>query len=240
MTCDRARDLIAASWLRELTESDELELRAHTLQCAACHAEMESLGALWDRLGDLPAPEPRPWRDTLLPRRKAFAWWPQIGIAFAALALGVGIGALLPKRDSHEVETLRALVALSMMQQESAAQRLRGVDYSGRLPRLDPQVTSALIDAVNHDPNTNVRLAALDALGRAAGSPAVRRSMEQSLSAQDSPMVQAALIDYLVDARDVSAPAVLRDFERKPDLEPVVIERAHAALLELNNKELRK
>ena len=253
MTCDHARDLIAASWLRELSDADERELRGHTAGCAVCRAEMDSLGAMWDRLGDLPAPEPgreldSRWRATLdgfAPARKGWGFWPQAGLAFAALAIGVGIGmgigALLPKREAgeiarlrSEVETTRAMVALSLMQQESATQRLRGVDYSGQLPRLDPQVTQALIDAVNHDANTNVRLAAIDALGRVSGSQTVLRSMAQSLPAQDSPMVQSALIDYLVDARDRTALGTLRDFERMPNLAPAVIERADAALKELN------
>jgi hypothetical protein len=66
----------------------------------------------------------------------------------------------------------------------------------------DTQVLAALLHAVNHDPNVNVRLAAVDALRKFAGNPVVKGSLDQSLVKQDSPMVQLALIDFIVDTRD--------------------------------------
>jgi HEAT repeat protein len=120
------------------------------------------------------------------------------------------------------------------MQQGSATERLRGVDYSGQMPRLEPEIIAALIEAINHDSSVNVRLAAIDALGKAAGSGGVVASLAQSLPQQDSPMVQAALIDYLVDARDHQAVGTIRQFEKQPNLDPAVIERAHTAVQELS------
>lgn len=254
MMCEHAKELIAASWLRELSSTDEGNLKLHLADCADCRQEMESLGSLWERLGDLPASEPgreldSRWAATLAshtpPPSPRWRFWParpewQAALVFAALVIGVGLGVILPKRDAgeiarlrSEVESTRAMVALSLLQQDSASQRLRGVDFSGQLPRLDSQVTEALINAVNHDPSTNVRLAAIDALGRASGSGPVVRSLATSLGAQESPMVQTALIDYLVDARDSDAAGTLRAFEKQPNLVPAVLERADAALKQL-------
>ena len=39
-------------------EAAEAQLKRHLAGCAECSAEMSELGALWERLGDLPAPEP--------------------------------------------------------------------------------------------------------------------------------------------------------------------------------------
>jgi len=58
MMCDHAKELIAASWLRELNAADEAGLKQHLAECAECGAEMTALTAIWLRLGDLPAPEP--------------------------------------------------------------------------------------------------------------------------------------------------------------------------------------
>jgi len=47
-------------------------------------------------------------------------------------------------------------------------------------------------------------------------------------------MVQAALIDYLVDARDRRAIGTLRQLAAQPDLNPAVLERTHFALQQLS------
>jgi hypothetical protein len=47
-------------------------------------------------------------------------------------------------------------------------------------------------------------------------------------------MVQAALIDYLVDARDRKAIGTLRQFAAQPDLNPAVLERARFAVQQLS------
>jgi len=97
-----------------------------------------------------------------------------------------------------EIESLRQLVALSMLQQQSPSARLRGVSYSEAISQPDEQVEQALLFAVNHDSNVNVRLSAVDALQKFAGRPDVLRAMVQAIPVQDSPLVQIALIDMLV------------------------------------------
>ena len=69
---------------------------------------------------------------------------------------------------------------------------------------------AALLYTVNHDPNVNVRLAAVDALRTYADSPVARKGMLQAIGKQDSPMVQIALIDQLADLRDPNAVPALK------------------------------
>ena len=188
-------------------------------------------------------------RATAPARRHAWwqSFWPanpawQMAVAGLCLAAGLGAGVFLPhgrgERDEvarlrEEVASTKEMVALSMLQQQSAVERLRGVDYSTRMPSLEPQVIAELIQAVNRDSNVNVRLAAIDALGKAANNSQVRESMRDSLAQQDSPMVQAALIDYLVDAREHNAVGVMRDLVARPDVNPTVRERAAYAVHQL-------
>ena len=108
-----------------------------------------------------------------------------------------------------QVESLRQLVALSLLQEQSPSARLRGVNYSYQMTQPDREVQQALLHAVNHDTNVNVRLSAVDALAKFASNPEVRRALVDSLPVQDSPLVQIALIDLLVqlNARD-AAPAM--------------------------------
>ena len=58
MMCGNAKEWMAAAWSGELDEAAEAQLKRHLAGCEECSAEMAELGALWERLGDLPAPEP--------------------------------------------------------------------------------------------------------------------------------------------------------------------------------------
>jgi hypothetical protein len=262
MICGHAKELMAAYWQRELTVEDTALLRSHLETCPECSAEMSALGGLWERLADLPTPEPSPvldsrWHETInalissqpaphpTPKWSFANFWPRnpawgIALAAACLVIGVITGMNLPRQNSEivklreEVSSTREMVALSLLEQQSATERLRGVSYSGRLESMEPDVISALTHAVAFDTSVNVRLAAIDALSKASGRPEVLRSLTQSLPAQQSPMVQAAVIDYLVDARDHQAVGALREFATQPDLNPAVLERARYAVSQLS------
>jgi hypothetical protein len=259
MICSHAKELMAAHWQGELEIAEQAALRQHLETCPECSAEMAALSGLWTRLADLPAPEPSHaldarWQSTLAtlvaankPVLRTWSladFWPgkplwQVAVALACLLIGVLVGANLPRRNNEiaklreEIAGTREMVALSLLQQQSATERLRGVDYSGRLQTMEPEVVAALTQAVAHDPSVNVRLAAIDALSKSSRSPGVMQSLTQSLPRQDSPMVQAALIDYLVDARDHQAVGTLRQLAAQPDLNPAVLERARFALQQL-------
>lgn len=259
MICSHAKELMAAHWQGELDGAEQSELRQHLENCDDCSSEMATLGGLWTRLADLPAPEPSQaldarWQSTLATLMAANkpvlrGWsladlWPRspvwsAAVALACLLMGILVGANLPRRNNEiaklreEIAGTREMVTLSLLQQQSATERLRGVDYSGSLKTMEPEVVAALTQAVAHDPSVNVRLAAIDALSKSSRSPEVLRSLTQSLPRQDSPMVQAALIDYLADARDRQAVGTLRQLAAQPDLNPAVLERARFALQQL-------
>lgn len=256
MTCGEAKQFMAASWLGETDPSAAPEFERHVQTCAECGAEMASLGGLWDRLGDMPSPEPSQamhlrWHATLeslMPKQNPVVSWfrrPvwQAAIALACTVVGVLIGANLPRHGNNdeigrlreEIASTREMVALSLLQQQSATERLRGVDYTGRMQTMEPGVVAALVQTVAHDSNVNVRLAAIDALTKVATRRDVVDSLSRTLPAQDSPLVQAALIDYLLAAHDRQSVGTLRQFAEKPDLNPEVLERTHFALAQLSH-----
>jgi hypothetical protein len=126
----------------------------------------------------------------------------------------------------EELRSTRQLVALSLLQQQSASERLQGVSFTTRLPEPDPQVLDALLHTLRFDNSVDVRLAALDALSRYGRRPEVSRGLVESLEGQQSPLVQVALIDVLVELRDSSAVAPLKRLQQAPNLDPTV--RKHA------------
>ena len=171
-------------------------------------------------------------------------WWRSRGLVMGAIAAGallVGIfaGQHLPgarvEQDQiaalrSEVYRMRQTVALSLLENQSPTDRLRGVDYSARINSPDDQVLQALLDTLDRDGNVNVRLAAADALQRYINQPLVRRRLRDSLRRQESPLLQVALLDMLAEGRDSQARPEILQLANEPDANPAVRQRARLAL----------
>jgi hypothetical protein len=167
-------------------------------------------------------------------------WWPkrpaaQLACSLGMLAIGLLAGHALTvdvqrsrevARLQEEIGSTRQLVALSLMREQSASQRLKGVDWSYQIPRPEPQVVNALLETVNYDDTIDVRLAAVDALRRLSAEAEVRTRMASALDRQDSPLVQIALIDALADSRSPEALSAIRRVAELKSVNPAV--RAHA------------
>jgi hypothetical protein len=133
-----------------------------------------------------------------------------------------------------ELTNLRQLVALSLLEQQSASQRLQGVNYSTQVDRPDPEITSALLHALRFDSSVDVRLAALDALRRYKDDPQVRSGLLAALQEQQSPLVQIALIDLFVEMHESSAKDHLRRIEQDSKTNPTVRQRAQWGIQQLS------
>ena len=132
-----------------------------------------------------------------------------------------------------ELSSTRQLVALSLLQQQSAGERLQGITWSTRVGQPDPEILGALLHSLRYDASVDVRLAALDALRHYGDQREVRTGLLDALQTQQSPLVQIALIDLLVDLRDANAVQHLRKFQQTPNLNPAVRQRAEWGLRQL-------
>jgi hypothetical protein len=163
----------------------------------------------------------------------------QAAAAAALLVVGVGAGRLVsmpPQTDPEiallrqELRDTRQMVTLSLLQQQSASERLKGVTWSSQIEQPGGEVVSALIETLRHDQNVNVRLASVDALRRFGGRAAVRGSVVDALSQQESPLVQMALIDFIVETQGPDAVMVLRRLADDMMLDMTVRARARRGL----------
>jgi len=168
----------------------------------------------------------------------AVAWSIVLVVLGTYLGLQLGSAKSSSQQDlaamHTELTNMRQMVALSMLQQQSASQRLEGVSWTRREGQLDPQVLSALMHTLRYDPSVDVRLAALDALSRHAGQPQVKKTVVDALQEQQSPLVQVALIDQLVEWQDAEAAPRLQQLRQTPNLNPTVRQRADWAISKLN------
>ena len=190
-------------------------------------------------------PGPR-WHETL--NEWIAGWWPsqpliQLSSAMALLIVGLVVGAqfMAPEAPSGdlrslegEVQSLRQLVALSLLDQQSASQRLRGVNWTSRIARPNDEILTSLVSTLNYDPNVNVRLAVIDALAEFSAVPSVREGALNSLARQESPLVQISLINFLVDIREQRSIGVFEQLKQSEAVHESVRERAEWGLNQLN------
>ena len=125
---------------------------------------------------------------------------------------------------------MRQLLTLSLMQQASASDRLKGVASTVQIDQPGMEVVQALLDTLKHDANVNVRLASIDALRRFGDREAVRHGALDAVPRQTSPLVQIALIDFLAEVAGRESSATLRSLAEDARLDRVVRDRAASAL----------
>jgi len=260
MNCEEYRIRIPELWEDTLDDETRANVEMHLAACMQCRNENEQLNAIWRGLGKIPSYEPGPglrarfyeklqayqqgYVESGLAKRRSFLeWWSvrpalQFGLSLATLAIGFLTGFFLQYRreDSqlgqlhNEVTSMRQMVALSLLQQQSASDRLKGVNWAYRVEQPDTQVLAALLYTVNHDPNVNVRLAAVDALHAFSGNTVATRGLTQAITRQASPMVQIALIDQLTEMRDRGAMPAFESLLNDKTANPEVRQRAQRAL----------
>ncbi len=201
----------------------------------------ESLGAFRHGLESAPKRGIRDRLIALWPKQPAY----QMAASFAMLAIGLGLGyqikqsPVAPVKDQpgtevaqlrDEVSSMKQMVALSLLQQQSAGERMRGVSYAYMAQPNDTQVLTALLSTVNNDESTSVRLSAVDALHAFNGSAVMRSAVVRSIRKQQNSLVQVALIDLLVDLKEKEAAPELQALSVDSKIDAGVRQHAQQAI----------
>jgi hypothetical protein len=236
MRCEDISLKLADYLAGRVVEAERAAIEKHLEGCPACLQETEGLAGTWSLLADIPAPAPdspvmrarlaalidRELQDADRPQPRQFKWNHPLVTALAA-SLVLGIGVVLGRATDRapaappdvtalhqELRDLKQMVTLSLMQQQSASERLRGVSFSNQVDGSGDEIVTALLETLKHDTNVNVRLASVDALKRFAERDVVRRAAVDALDTQLSPLVQMALIDFVVETQERGAMGALR------------------------------
>jgi hypothetical protein len=234
-TCALELETLRDTWqLLGSVPAERPDSEAMRVRFDAAVAEHQAFG---ERM-PLPAPRrasiARPWF------RRPIA---QFGLVAAVLVLGVVLGrqSLSPPAPDpqivalrQEIREMRQMMTLSLLQQQSASERLKGVTWTGQIDQPGGEIVTALLDTLMHDSNVNVRLASIDALRRFAERDAVRRGAIEALPRQTSPLVQIALIDFLVEVAGRESTTTFRGLAQDPMLDQTVRDRAAWALQQVS------
>jgi hypothetical protein len=247
MNIDRKQDLIRKFNTQQLTTSERAELENFIESGVVDIEELAGVSGLAEGIFKLEFPAPSRELDDhfyqmlALQKRsaKGFSWsdffsWeqfaPKFALAAVMLVIGLSVGYFLRpatngQNDMHaltqEVVNLKEMMMLSLLEKESATERLKAVSLTEDMNDASSKVTSALIRTLNEDENVNVRLAALDALRPYVRNSEVRQALIMSIEKQNSALVQIALAEFMVAIQEKSS---VKEFEKIIDSEKTPVE----------------
>jgi hypothetical protein len=140
----------------------------------------------------------------------------RVAAGVALLVVGAWIGFTISKQNdiklaiekarldslAIEMKITRDMMA-KMNNDQSASQRIQGVNVALTMTSTpDDAIVKALVKTMNEDKNSNVRLAALEALSKFIDDKHVRKTLIESLGKQKDPIVQIQLIQLLVKIKE--------------------------------------
>lgn len=151
------------------------------------------------------------------------------------LGAGTGFGYLLQSNNNDQLSTemreLKQLVLQTMKTKEvSAGQRIKAVNLSSQIDQVDESIVAVLLETLETDPNVNVRLSALRSLSNYADNAQVRAGLVESILEQESPIVQVALLNIMIQWQEKSAIKPFQKLLEKPDTESLVVRRIETGL----------
>ena len=208
-------------------------------------AELQALEQLFDGALNFepPAEMLYAFREKIAEERERSAnrfRWFQAAAAIVLLIGGFGLGRLAPDRNRNtaefsdlkgEIQVLQQMVMRNTLRNHTASERLKvinTIEQTGATPAA--ALIGALVHTMNYDDSPNVRTAAVEALGRFIGQEAVRAEIVHSLGEQGNPLVQIAMINQLMKARDKSAIGPIRKIADNKNALPEVRQTAELAL----------
>jgi|AntRauTorckE6833_2_1112554.scaffolds.fasta_scaffold03681_2 hypothetical protein len=207
--------------------------------------EFRELEKLHDDLGTLPVPKPgtemsanfyamlenekqaqkKPFTEKLKMLTKQWLHeitLPRVAYTTILLLIGGWGGAQLsgnqPELEqlSNEVQNMREMLMVNMLEGPSAAERLKAVNISSELPSADTEAIHALLFTLNNDPSVNVRVQTIEALKRWGNDERVRKGLVESIAGQQSAIVIIQLADAMIELElKNSAPELERLLEER-------------------------
>jgi hypothetical protein len=139
----------------------------------------------------------------------------------------------ITKMEEVLEENKRVMIAL-LDNKFSPSQRMQGVSVAYEMKKPDDEIVGVLVNTLNNDPNSNVRLAALDALGKFSSEDDVRKALIESLSTQKDPVVQIALIQLMVSMKEKSVIKQLEKITKDSKTMKAVKDEAYSGIFKLS------
>jgi len=122
----------------------------------------------------------------------------------------------------QEVSSLSTMLAVSMLQKNSASERLTGVAYSRQSDLTNPALLQQLVDLLEHDKSTAVRLAIINTLGTSTLTTSSEQRLLALTEVEPNVMVQIELFRLLLSNGTSSTRTLLKEKINQQQVKPEV------------------
>jgi len=168
---------------------------------------------------------------------KVKSWLTPMPIAqFATLTLVFVLGYNINKAPNSEINSeaysvlqqdissLTTVLAMSMLQKDSASERLSGVAYSRQTNLSNPVLVEQLIELLARDKSTSVRLAIINSLGELESFGLFEQQLLTMATMEENLLVQIELCRLLLNYGSVEIKNLLTEQSSQQQLKPEVQE----------------
>ena len=122
----------------------------------------------------------------------------------------------------QEVSSLSTMLAVSMLQKNSASERLTGVAYSRKSDLTNPALLQQLVDLLEHDKSTAVRLAIINTLSTSTLTTSSEQRLLALTEVEPNVMVQIELFRLLLSNGTNSTRTLLKEKINQQQVKPEV------------------
>jgi hypothetical protein len=174
-------------------------------------------------------------------KKNSFKSYLQIAASIAILFTGYLIGGYQESQNSeqelmafqNEKKQLKENMMLAMIDNSSPSKRIKAVNYTEELTTPNTKILQALIERMQHDSNSNVRLSAAEALSKFTDYELVRTSLIETLTIEKDPSIQIEIIQILVDIQEKRALAPMRKLLEQPESPDYLKTQVHIGIAHL-------
>jgi len=256
MDCNIVSNYIVDYIDDKLDENTHQEIEKHIKECSACEIEYAQTKEVFLSIENIPLKQPAPQLkasfEEILSKEKAAlgvekqstktfnltnykALW-QVAAAVLLLVSGYLAGynsnndsssnkqVAIMKNDIAEMK--QQMRAINLLKDESASQRIKAVNYTKEIQKPSSKTITALINTLETDQNSNVRLAAVYSLSRFKTNKLVKEAFINTLNKQEDPMIQIVIINLLVEMEEVKAVDEMKKLLNNKDLHEEVKSQA--------------
>jgi hypothetical protein len=220
MSCQKTQEQLTQYLEGTLTEVANSEIKNHIKNCTNCSKELEELKTFFNILSDdkmeMPSANLKMNFDKILAEEieknqlKVVQLQPENNwkqyLRVAASVLIVLSAFLLGKYQTNiTTNKNNQEKVLALLEDNSASKRILAVTNAEEFTNKDSKIIKALINRLFFDKNTNVRLAAAEALTKFSSEIMVRDALIKSLETDKDTSVQLELIQILAKIQEKRA-----------------------------------
>ncbi len=220
MNCDEVKINLPEYIDGKLDEATRELVEMHIESCPECKVQLREMKSFLAFMSSVPNPEiPEGMKNEFesmlagldTQEKKKVRLLPAWAKIAASVVLALGTYWMGYKTGTHksemvqneltsEISVQKQQVLLASLRDYTGPQKIEAVYNIGNTTKVNDELVDALVNTMNSDKNTNVRLAAISALsGMMEKNKRIKTELIKSLTIQENPLLQISLIQVLTE-----------------------------------------